>query len=93
MKEINSHRREGAKRASIGWERLWRIYSYPDRATVEDLIWADGFVKANRDNMRDIAILTSDPEEKILFELVYLGLFHHGYELPLEFKYLRAALN
>lgn len=90
---MNAEQEDGARRASADWERLWRIFSNVDQATPEEIAWAEEFFKHNNQNCRMLIDLEPDPKQREILELVYLGLYHRGYTLPPEFKFMKAFLN
>ncbi len=90
---MRSDQIETARRASGDFARFWQVFTYPGRATPEELLWAEDFFKSNNHNFRQLMELTTDPEQRAILELVYLGLFHLGYQLPVEFEYSNPRLN
>ena len=93
MTEMDEQQKENAKRASVEFARFWGILARPRQASVEDVIWANDYFDANFANYKDLVTLAVDQEEAAILELVFLGLYHLGYELPVEFKYIRPDRN
>jgi len=87
MKELSPEQKKTMTRVSREFERFWQIYTFPDKATMEDLAWAKDFLISGLNQIKSIAELEEDPAWHELYKLVYLGLFHTDYQLPVEFRY------
>lgn len=93
MQEMDEGQKKTARRVSAEFARFWRIFNRPRRSSVEDVIWANQYFEDNINNYRDLIALTPDEDERAVLEIVFLGLYHLGYEFPVEFKYQRPNLN
>lgn len=92
MNEMSEEQIKKARQVSADFERFWRIFSFADGASIEEIRWADEFYKANSANFKALVGLGNLDEDEVM-ELVWLGLYHRGYKLPPELKFKRSWEN